>query len=83
MGPCQVVFELVHRRCGVAAAVGVSERCPGSRCALWEADGSLEPAGLCSIEEVVPHLMALPELAEYLLELRTSLREVERRGLVR
>ena len=81
MSGCQAVFDLVHRRCGVAAAVGVSERCPGARCPFWD-DGH-EVSGRCSIEEVVPHLKALPELAQYLLELRTSLREVEGRALVR
>ena len=77
MDPCQVVFELVRRRCGVAAAAGVSERCPGARCPFWQEDGRLEASGKCSIEEVVPYLRTLPELAPYLLELRTSLRGVE------
>ena len=76
MDPCQAVFELVHRRCGVAAAVGVSERCPGARCPLWERAGRLEVSGRCAVEEVVPYLRTLPELAQYLLELRTSLRSV-------
>jgi hypothetical protein len=76
---CQAVFELVRRRCGVAAAVGVTERCPGARCLFWEADGRLEASGRCSIEEVVPYLGTLPELAQYLLELRTNLRSVEDR----
>jgi hypothetical protein len=74
---CQAVFELVYRRCGVAAAVGVSERCPGARCPFWQEDGRLEVSGRCSIEEVVPYLGTLPELAQYLLELRTNLRGVE------
>jgi hypothetical protein len=76
MDPCHAVFEVVHRRCGLVAAVGLSERCPGARCAFWEAGGGHE-SGRCSIEEVVPHLKGLPELAQYLLDLRTSLREVE------
>jgi hypothetical protein len=73
---CQAVFEVVRRRCGVAAAVGVNERCPGARCPFWEADERLEASGRCSIEEVVPHLGTLPELAQYLLELRTNFRGV-------
>jgi hypothetical protein len=74
---CRAVFELALRRCGLAGAVGLSERCPGARCPLWEATGGLAGSGGCSIEELIPHLRALPELAHYLLELRTSLREVE------
>ena len=77
MSGCQAVFEVVRRRCGVAAAVGVSERCPGARCPFWEADGRLEVSGRCSIDEVVPYLRTLPELAQYLLELRTNLRGVK------
>ena len=79
MSSCQAVFELIHRRCGLAGALGLNERCAGARCPLWEANGGLEPSGRCSIEEVVPHLRTLPELAQYLLELRTSLRGVEDR----
>jgi hypothetical protein len=77
MDPCQVVFELVHRRCGVAAAVEVGELCPGARCPFWQEDGRPEVLGRCSIEEVVPYLRTLPELAQYLLEVRTNLRGVE------
>lgn len=77
MSGCQAVFELVQRRCGVAAAVGVSERCPGARCPFWQENGMAEIAGRCSIEEVVPYLRTLPELAEYLLDVRTNLRRVE------
>ena len=83
MSGCQAVFERVHRRCGVAAAVGVSERCPGARCPFWQVDGRLEVSGRCSIEEVVPYLRTLPELAQYLLELRTNLRGVEDPHLAR
>jgi hypothetical protein len=73
---CQAVFERIQRKCDLAAAVGVSERCPGARCPLWEVHGP-ERTGRCSIEEIVPYLGTLPELAEYLLELRTSLRGVD------
>ena len=68
--------------CGLAAAVGRSERCPVARCPLWEAGEQAPGAGHCSIERLVPHLTARPELAWYLLELRASLRELEdeRRG---
>ena len=77
MSGCQAVFELVQRRCGVAAAVGVNERCPRARCPFWESDGVSEVSGKCSIEEVVPYLRTLPELAHYLLELRIGLRGVD------
>ena len=77
MSGCQAVLEVVHRRCGVAAAVEISERCPGPRCPFWQEDRTLAVSGRCSIEEVVPYLEALPELAQYLLELRTNLRAVE------
>ena len=77
MSGCQAVFEVVRRRCGVAAAVGVSERCPGARCPFWQQeDGRPEVLGRCSIEEVVPYLRTLPELAQYLFELRNNLRGV-------
>ena len=77
MSSCRAVYELVYRRCGLAGSIGVSERCPGSRCPFWAVEGSPQTSGQCSIEEVVPYLKTLPELAEYLLEVRTSLRRVD------
>jgi len=77
MNACRAVYELVNRRCGLAASVGVSERCPGSRCPFWDAEGSPQTSGRCSIDEVIPYLKTLPEFAEYLLEVRTSLRRVD------
>ena len=58
--------------CGLAAAAGRSESCPGVRCPLWEAHPNAPAAG-CAIEPIVPHLKSRPELAHYLLELREQL----------
>ena len=77
MDSCRAIIEQVYRRCGLARAVGGSERCPGARCPFWEADGSLGASGRCSIDEVVPYLRTLPELANHLLELRADLRGLE------
>jgi hypothetical protein len=77
MSACRAVYELVNRRCGLAGSVGVSERCPRSRCPFWDAERGHEASGRCSIEEVIPYLGTLPELAEYLLDVRTGLRGVE------
>ena len=77
MSACRAVYELVNRRCGLAGSVGVSERCPGLRCPFWDAERGNEASGRCSIEEVIPYLKTLPELAQYLLEVRTSLRRVD------
>jgi hypothetical protein len=77
MSSCRAVYERINRRCGLASSVGVSERCPGSRCPFWEADVRHETSGRCSIEEVIPYLKTLPELAQYLLDLRTRLRRVD------
>ena len=66
----------IPRACGLAAAIGRDEYCPGDPCLFWEVDGSREPSGRCGMEEVAPYLPTLPELAEYLLELRSTLRVV-------
>jgi hypothetical protein len=61
--------------CGLAAAAGRREACPGASCPLWEAEPNAPAAGY-AIGRMVPHLKTRPELVHYLLELRQELGEL-------
>ena len=60
------------KRCGLRAAVGEHEVCPGSACPFWEGGGSIVAAG-CAIERLGIPIDLQGELAPHLLELRFSL----------
>jgi hypothetical protein len=70
--------------CHLHKTMGRVEACPGERCLFWEDGGVVVPPG-CELERLGLDLECV-ELAEYLLELRTSLeaaRDHEERNAAR
>jgi hypothetical protein len=68
-----VGMKTVRRRpesgtCTLEAALGRDAPCPGSVCPLWDVE-----AGACVLDGVRSELLALPDVAGHLLELRQSL----------
>jgi hypothetical protein len=53
------------KACMLQSAVGRHEECPGSRCPFWDRDG-------CGIETLRPDIESNPELAAFLLDLRSA-----------
>ncbi len=54
--------------CRLQSALGRVETCPGAACAFWDRDTRL--GGHCAIDEL--DLAGRPDLAEWLLRLRTQ-----------
>lgn len=64
----------VHGRplCALHLALGRREECPGPACAFWEEGGAIVEPG-CVFERITLELEARPELAKWLLGMRSSL----------
>jgi len=63
----------LNKVCAIRLTVGRVEACPGPRCPFWETgEISLEPG--CALERLGLALDR-PDLAEYLLGVRTALEE--------
>lgn len=68
------MHEVGPRTCTLSrAARGSDEPCPRDRCPFWEPGGAVV-AGGCAIERLVIDLRT-PDLAAYLLDVRTQLEE--------
>jgi hypothetical protein len=63
--------RLVARVCRIKATLDEHEACPEGACPFWEAGGAVVDAG-CGLERLQLELDR-PELAAYLLELRSML----------
>lgn len=55
------------RICRMKRSLGTTEHCPGAQCPFWEQDG-------CGFEEL--DFQGRPELAGFLLDLRSNLESV-------
>jgi hypothetical protein len=66
-------MNAIETSCGLAAAVGRQERCPGALCAYWERPGGRAERDGCALHGIAPHLKSQPELARYLVALRAEL----------
>jgi hypothetical protein len=59
------LMEPPPHTCTLQDAVGRHERCPGTSCPFWAAEG-------CALDGVRADIETNPELAGYLLDLRAS-----------
>jgi hypothetical protein len=62
------------RLCRLEEALGQAEQCPGAACPFW--DRAVPFGGRCAVEEL--DLRGRPEIAEWLLGIRTQLETVGR-----
>jgi len=62
--------------CLLAAAVGRSERCPGTLCAYWDAVEDGARTNGCQFGRSAPYLKMQPAFARQLLELRARLEDL-------
>ena len=58
--------------CALHVATGSREECPGQACAFWEEGGAVVDAG-CVFERVQFELETRPDVARWLLHIRTDL----------
>jgi hypothetical protein len=65
------------RLCGLHLAMGREQACPRGACPFWEDGGAVVDAG-CAVERLGIDL-GRRDLAEYLLEIRTTLDEARSR----
>ncbi len=65
--------QVEPKRCTLWLATGVSEACPGERCAFWEPGGAV--VGSCCLIERLGVDVRQADLAEYLLETRRRLEQ--------